>query len=160
MEVFRDPWISRERLESLRSHSPIALSEVLRRSNDSLPESHPDPKRLQTAKAARDMFDIGIGEMMILAVTALLVFGPDRLPGAANDAARMIRQARGALRGTATLLEESTGITAAEVRDQLERLNRMRPQSIARDLWSDDETDHPRVSGAPEPPLPPGPSGA
>ena len=106
------------------------------------------------------MFDIGIGEMMILAVIALLVFGPERLPGAANDAARMVRQARAALRGTTSLIEESTGITATEVRDQLEQLNRMRPQNIAQSLWSDDESDPARDKGGPEPQVPPGPSGA
>jgi sec-independent protein translocase protein TatB len=90
------------------------------------------------------MFDIGIGEMIIVAVIALLVFGPDKLPGAANDAARMIRQARGALRGTATVLEESTGVSAAEVREQLQRLDRMRPQNIAQELWTDDQPSPPR----------------
>jgi sec-independent protein translocase protein TatB len=90
------------------------------------------------------MFDIGIGEMIVLAVIALLVFGPDRLPGAANDAARMIRQARRALRGTTSVLEESTGVSAADVREQLQRLDRMRPQNIAQELWSDDQTEPPR----------------
>jgi sec-independent protein translocase protein TatB len=106
------------------------------------------------------MFDIGVGEMMILAVIALLVFGPERLPGAANDAARMVRQARAALRGTTSLIEESTGITATEVRDQLEQLNRMRPQTIAQSLWSDDESDPGRDKGGPEPQVPSGPSEA
>jgi sec-independent protein translocase protein TatB len=106
------------------------------------------------------MFDIGVGEMMILAVIALLVFGPERLPGAANDAARMVRQARAALRGTTSLIEESTGITATEVRDQLEQLNRMRPQTIAQSLWSDDESYPGRDKGGPEPQVPSGPSEA
>lgn len=40
------------------------------------------------------MFDIGPGEMIALAVVALLVIGPDKLPGYAADAARFVRQVR------------------------------------------------------------------
>ena len=40
------------------------------------------------------MLDIGIGEFIGLAVVALLVLGPDKLPKFAADAARFIRQMR------------------------------------------------------------------
>ena len=40
------------------------------------------------------MFDIGIGEIIILAVVGLLVFGPERLPRAAADAAKWLKQIR------------------------------------------------------------------
>ena len=40
------------------------------------------------------MFDIGIGEIMIIAVIGLLVFGPERLPRAAADAAKWLKQMR------------------------------------------------------------------
>jgi sec-independent protein translocase protein TatB len=40
------------------------------------------------------VFDIGPGEMIALAVVALLVIGPDKLPGYAADAARFVRQVR------------------------------------------------------------------
>ena len=40
------------------------------------------------------MFGISGLELVILAVLALLVFGPDKLPGVAQDAGRMIRQLR------------------------------------------------------------------
>ena len=40
------------------------------------------------------MFDIGMGEFLGLAVVALLVLGPDKLPKFAADAARFIRQVR------------------------------------------------------------------
>lgn len=86
------------------------------------------------------MFDIGIGEVLALGVIGLLVFGPDKLPGAAADAVRLVRQARGALRGTASLIEETTGVTAADVREQIEQINTFRPQSLAQSLWSDSES--------------------
>jgi sec-independent protein translocase protein TatB len=38
--------------------------------------------------------DIGFGEIIMIVVVALLVFGPDRLPKVAADAARTLRQVR------------------------------------------------------------------
>ena len=40
------------------------------------------------------MFDIGLGEIILLALVGLLVFGPERLPRAAADAGRWARQIR------------------------------------------------------------------
>ncbi len=40
------------------------------------------------------MFDVNGGEMLLLAGIALVVLGPDRLPGYAAQAARLIRQVR------------------------------------------------------------------
>ncbi len=38
--------------------------------------------------------DVGFGEMLMLAVLALLIFGPERLPGIARSAGRVIGQIR------------------------------------------------------------------
>lgn len=40
------------------------------------------------------MFDIGTGELGLIAVIALLVLGPERLPGAARTAGALVRKAR------------------------------------------------------------------
>lgn len=40
------------------------------------------------------MLDIGLGEGILIVVLALLVFGPERLPKVASDAARTLRQIR------------------------------------------------------------------
>jgi len=40
------------------------------------------------------MLDIGFGELLILAVAALFIFGPDKLPKLAADAARTFRTVR------------------------------------------------------------------
>ncbi len=40
------------------------------------------------------MFDIGFWEIVIISVVALLVVGPERLPGLIRDARRWIRAAR------------------------------------------------------------------
>lgn len=41
------------------------------------------------------MFDMGFWELLVIAVLALLVLGPERLPGAMRASARTIRAVRG-----------------------------------------------------------------
>ena len=38
--------------------------------------------------------DIGLGEVVVMAILALLIFGPERLPKVAADAGRLLRQVR------------------------------------------------------------------
>jgi sec-independent protein translocase protein TatB len=40
------------------------------------------------------LFDIGFGELLVLGVLALFVFGPERLPSVAAQAARALRDVR------------------------------------------------------------------
>lgn len=40
------------------------------------------------------MFELGIGELALIAVVALLVLGPERLPGAARTVGALLRRAR------------------------------------------------------------------
>lgn len=40
------------------------------------------------------MFDIGLGELLVIAFVAILVFGPDKLPELARQAGNMLRQLR------------------------------------------------------------------
>ncbi len=40
------------------------------------------------------MFGVGLPEMVVIAVVAILIFGPDRLPDLARQAGRMVRQVR------------------------------------------------------------------
>lgn len=55
------------------------------------------------------MFDIGFGEMIGLAIVALLVFGPERLPKVAADAGRFLRQLRTMIAGARDDLKEGLG---------------------------------------------------
>lgn len=48
------------------------------------------------------MFDIGFGEFLVLAVLALFVFGPDKLPKAIADVTRMLKNLRQMAQGAKT----------------------------------------------------------
>lgn len=45
------------------------------------------------------MFNVGGGEILVILLVALLVLGPDKLPGAARSAGRMMRQVRSVAQG-------------------------------------------------------------
>ncbi len=56
------------------------------------------------------MFDqVGWGELAVLMVIALFVFGPERLPGMAADAGRTLRRARTYLKGMTEVLTAELG---------------------------------------------------
>ncbi|SEG42010.1 sec-independent protein translocase protein TatB [Thermomonospora echinospora] len=54
------------------------------------------------------MFDVGLGEMLVLVVLALVIFG-DRLPSVAGQAGRMLRQLRGMADSAKRDLQEGLG---------------------------------------------------
>ena len=55
------------------------------------------------------MFNIGPMEFLVLAAVALIVFGPDRLPELAKDAARMLRTLRDLAQGARSQLNSELG---------------------------------------------------
>lgn len=55
------------------------------------------------------MFNIGPLEFVVLAAVALIVFGPERLPELARDAARMLRTLRDVAQGARTQLNTELG---------------------------------------------------
>ncbi len=57
------------------------------------------------------MFDIGFAEMLLIAVVALLVLGPERLPGAARTVGALLRKARASFESVKAEIER-------EVRDE------------------------------------------
>jgi len=61
------------------------------------------------------MFGISPVEFAGLAVVALVVFGPDRLPKAAADAGRLIRQVRQFVNGAKRDLSEEFGPELADL---------------------------------------------
>jgi sec-independent protein translocase protein TatB len=80
------------------------------------------------------MFNVGPMELLVLAVVGLIVLGPDRLPGLARDAARMIRALRDLATGARTQLRDELGPEFADI--DLRNLN---PRTaISRAILGDD----------------------
>ncbi len=64
------------------------------------------------------MFDsIGWGEIVVLGLAALFIFGPERLPGLAKDAAGGLKRVRGAVTGVREELHDSLGADLDGLRD-------------------------------------------
>ncbi|MHB1068124.1 MAG: Sec-independent protein translocase protein TatB [Candidatus Nanopelagicales bacterium] len=87
------------------------------------------------------MFDIGIGEILIVAVIGLLVFGPERLPRAAADAARWIKQIRAMATGARKDLADSAGLDLGDTVSTVKSLREFHPRRLAAGLFSDDQPD-------------------
>ncbi|TDC46510.1 Sec-independent protein translocase subunit TatB [Actinomadura sp. KC345] len=81
------------------------------------------------------MFDVGIGEMAVLVVLALVIFG-DKLPQVAGQAGRMLRQFRQMADSAKADLQEGLG---PEFKDF--DLNDLNPKTFVRKhLLEDDDT--------------------
>jgi sec-independent protein translocase protein TatB len=63
------------------------------------------------------MFDVGMGEIGLIAVVALLVLGPERLPGAARTAGALLRKARQSWQGVRAEIERE--LAAEELKRNL-----------------------------------------
>ena len=84
------------------------------------------------------MFDIGIGEILIVAVIGLLVFGPERLPRAAADAAKWLKQIRAMASGARQDLADSAGIDLSETVETVKSLQEFHPRRLAANLLNDE----------------------
>ncbi|SOC46789.1 sec-independent protein translocase protein TatB [Blastococcus aggregatus] len=85
------------------------------------------------------MFDsIGWGEIIVLALAALFIFGPERLPHLAKDAAAGLKKARTAITGVRAQVNETLGDDLPELRDL--DLRKYHPRTFIRSqLFEDDE---------------------
>ena len=77
--------------------------------------------------------NIGWSELVLLGVVGLVIFGPDRLPKAAADAVRMLRQLRTMARGAAADLKAELGPEMAEL-----DLASLHPRRIVGSILDDD----------------------
>ncbi|TDC58149.1 Sec-independent protein translocase subunit TatB, partial [Actinomadura sp. GC306] len=80
------------------------------------------------------LFDVGVAEMAVLAVLALVIFG-DKLPQVAGQAGRMLRQFRDMANNAKADLQENLG---PEFKDF--DINDLNPKTFVRKhLWEDDD---------------------
>src|SRR5947199_5460604 len=77
---------------------------------------------------------VGWSELLVLAVIGLVIFGPDRLPKAAADAARALRQLRSLARGAAADLKAELGPEMADL-----DLASLHPRRLVASVLDDDE---------------------
>jgi sec-independent protein translocase protein TatB len=78
--------------------------------------------------------NLGWEEILLLAVIGLVVFGPERLPGAARDLVQMVRQLRTMARGAANDLRAELGPEMADI-----DLRSLHPRRFVEDaLFGDD----------------------
>ncbi|RBY74869.1 translocase [Geodermatophilus sp. TF02-6] len=93
------------------------------------------------------MFDsIGWGEIVVLALAALFIFGPERLPHLAKDAATGLKKVREAITGVRAQVDETLGEDLAHLRDL--DLRQYHPRTFIRNQLLADDDPPPRPSGA------------
>lgn len=68
------------------------------------------------------MFDVGFSEMLLVGLIALLVFGPERLPKVAREAALWLRKARSM--ANSVKLEIDRELQLQEMKDTLDKQKR------------------------------------
>ena len=90
------------------------------------------------------MFDsIGWGEIVVLVLAALFIFGPERLPHLAKDAATGLKKVREAITGVRQQVNESLGDELPQLRDL--DLRKYHPKTFIRSQLFEDETETPPV---------------
>jgi sec-independent protein translocase protein TatB len=93
------------------------------------------------------VFDsIGWGEIVVLGLAALFIFGPDRLPGLAKDAATGLKKAKAAITGVRGQLHESLGDDFDHLRDL--DIRKYHPKTFIRQQLLEDDDAPPVRRGS------------
>lgn len=103
--------------------------------------------------------NIGWGEFMVLLIAALVILGPERLPGAVSWVTKSIRQVRDYASGASQQLKDELGPEFDDLRKPLSDLNELRGMTpravITKHLLDGDDSiltgnfdDKPRNNGA------------
>jgi sec-independent protein translocase protein TatB len=84
---------------------------------------------------------VGWSELVVLAIVGLIVLGPDRLPKAAADAARMLRQLRVMARNASADIKAELGPEMADL-----DLASLHPRRIVQSALFDDDDEPVRTA--------------
>ena len=103
--------------------------------------------------------ELSIGEMLLVAVSIVVLFGPDKLPKIARDLGQGVRKMKGAMEDVKSEILKETDNPVSEIKKEIERvkqaaqdynpLSEMEQKSIAErqipkpDLVSNDEHEGP-----------------
>jgi sec-independent protein translocase protein TatB len=68
------------------------------------------------------MFEVGFGEIALIAVVALLVLGPERLPGVARTVGALVRRARASWQSVRSEIERE--LAAEDIKKNLDEARR------------------------------------
>jgi sec-independent protein translocase protein TatB len=79
---------------------------------------------------------VGWSELMVLAIVGLVVLGPERLPKAAADAARLLRQLRAMARNATADLKAELGPEMADL-----DLASLHPRRMMQSMLLDDDVE-------------------
>lgn len=90
------------------------------------------------------MFGIGFGELLVIGVVAIIVFGPDRLPQIARQAGEFVRTGR-------QLMLKARQDLAREMGDDYDELRRLAMTDPRRVIFGDDPPP-PQASPSAAPP--------
>ena len=99
------------------------------------------------------MFEVGFGEIALIAVVALLVLGPERLPGVARTVGALVRRARASWQSVKGEIERE--LAAEEMKKNLDEARRAAAdvrgevQSAATDIEKNATTPGPTSHGGP-----------
>lgn len=92
------------------------------------------------------MFDIGLGEIIVLGVLALVIFGPDQLPKAAASAGAFVRQLRQMAQSARSELGADSGLDS--ISDELQAIRDLHPKRIIASAIESPEPKSPAAAPA------------
>lgn len=101
------------------------------------------------------MFDIGFSELLLVGLVALVVLGPERLPGAIRTTSLWLGRLKRSVQGLRSEIEREIG--ADDIRRQLHNERILELEREMRELRESFRLDSPPPPAHPEPPVPPQP---
>ncbi|WPO81454.1 twin-arginine translocase TatA/TatE family subunit [Chryseobacterium sp. JJR-5R] len=93
--------------------------------------------------------ELSIGEMALIAVAIVVLFGPDKLPQIARDLGSGVRKMRGAVEDIKTEIMKETDNPVSEIKREIEKV-----KDAAKDYDPMKEAEKAKVSGESETPQP------
>jgi len=103
------------------------------------------------------VFGVGLPELMVIVVVAVVVFGPDKLPEYARQAGRLVRQFRDFARAAQDQIREELGPEYADLKltdlDPRQAIRRHILEAMEEDVRADDPNPPPVLARGQRPPF-------